>query len=149
MAKWLIFIAATFVSLSSSLVVEGQAQAPQFVLTGVVFVEGGSGGRAWLQEPALTQNQVVTVRTGDSIGPYRLATIHEDRVELDGPSGKVVVHLAGVGGPVTAATPAPPAARIGDAPPTPPAPPGARPLRPVDPNRKKFDFKSIFEGMGK
>ena len=66
---------------------------PQFTLSGVVVVEGG--GRAWLQEPVLTQNEIVAVRPGENIGPYRLTKILEDRVELAGPSGTFSVRLAG------------------------------------------------------
>jgi hypothetical protein len=80
---------------------DAYAADPNFTLTGVVFVEGGTGGRAWLQEPTLTQNQVVPLRPGESIGPYKLAAIKEDRVELQGPAGKVVVFLAGAGAPAT------------------------------------------------
>src|SRR5712691_9037794 len=63
------------------------AQTPQFTLSGLVVVEGG--GRAWLQEPQLTQNQPVALRPGESIGQYRLTKIHEDRVEMMGPSGTI------------------------------------------------------------
>jgi hypothetical protein len=126
------------------------ATDPNFVLTGVVFVEGGNGGRAWLQEPTLTQNQVVPLRPGESIGPYRLTAIQEDRVELQGPAGKVVVFLAGAGAPATpvADTAAPTRrvtrrgrpqseASVPSGPPTPiPDPPNAMP---------KFNFS---EGLG-
>ena len=78
---------------------DAYAADPNFILSGVVFVEGGNGGRAWLQEPTLTQNEVVPLRPGESIGPYRLTAIQEDRVELQGPAGKVVVFLAGAGAP--------------------------------------------------
>ena len=88
---------------------------PRFTLSGVVVVEGG--GRAWLQEPQLTENQPLALRSGESIGPYRLTKIFEDRVELVGPAGPISVLLAGVGGPVTSAAvpvPAPePAANPG------------------------------------
>ena len=50
---------------------QAQPGAPsneRFVLSGVVYVEGG-GGLAWLQEPTFTNNRVVTVRVGDRIGP--------------------------------------------------------------------------------
>ena len=78
------------------------AQVPQFMLTGVVVVEGG--GRAWLHEPVLTQGQPVALRPGESIGPYRLTQILEDRVELVGPSGPTWVMLAGVQGPAVASS---------------------------------------------
>src|SRR5215510_687023 len=83
-----------------------QAGAPpreQFVLTGLVYVEGGRG-LAWLQEPTFTNNQIVTVRLGDRVGPYRLTKIMEDQVELEGPGGKLSVPLAGTGGAISVAT---------------------------------------------
>jgi hypothetical protein len=104
-SRRLLLIAAMWAVLVGVGVSVGSADAQsgeRFVLTGVVFVEGG-GGRAWLQEPTLTQNQVVTVRPGESIGPYRLTKILEDRVEMEGPAGKVSVRLAGAPGPATAA----------------------------------------------
>jgi hypothetical protein len=124
-------------------------------LTGVVFVEGGTGGRAWLQEPTLTQNQVVPLRPGDSLGPYKLTKILEDRVELEGPTGKLVVLLAGSGAPAAAAPARGPAkpqmgARTdlpgpntsGDIP-FPPRPTGPMPNNPNSP--PKFDFS---KGLG-
>jgi hypothetical protein len=84
-----------------------RAQSPtpteQFVLTGVVFVEGGRGGVAWLQEPTFTNNLVVAVRVGDNVGPYRLTKIGEFQIELEGPSGTVAIPLAGLPGTMTAA----------------------------------------------
>ncbi len=88
------------------------ADAQQFSMTGVVVVEGQS--RVWLQEPSLTQNRIVVVRVGESVGPYRVTKILEDRVELDGPAGILVVRLAGApsapsapSAPTVAAIPAP------------------------------------------
>jgi hypothetical protein len=66
--------------------------AEGFILSGVISVDGG-GGFAWLQEPRLTNNQVVAVRRGETVGPYRLTEIFEDRVELEGPAGKLLVPL--------------------------------------------------------
>jgi hypothetical protein len=87
------------------------ADAQQFSMTGVVVVEGNS--RVWLQEPSLTQNRIVVVRVGESVGPYRVTKILEDRVELAGPGGALVVRLAGAQGappaPTVAAAPAVPA----------------------------------------
>jgi hypothetical protein len=128
---------------------DAQSTEPRFILTGVVFVEGATGGRAWLQEPTLTQNQIITVRRGDSIGPYRLTSIHEDRVEMEGPSGKVVVPLAGVAGPPTAVGPARQAVvpQVGQ---------DAK-RQPIGPNQtvdtrtdraKKFDFRSLPSLLG-
>jgi hypothetical protein len=68
------------------------AGAEQFVLSGVL-VDGEGGGRAWLLEPTLTQNRVIAVRPGDTVGPYRLTTILDDRVEMEGPAGKILVPL--------------------------------------------------------
>ncbi len=82
-----------------------QSQTPpgeRFVLTGVVFGDGGRG-LAWLQEPTFTNNLVVSVRVGDSVGPYRLTRISEYRVELEGPSGTVSIPLAGSPATMTAA----------------------------------------------
>jgi hypothetical protein len=107
-----ILIAAAWAVFAVFGVVDASAQAsePQFILTGVVVVEGETGGRAWLQEPKLTQNQVVPVRRGEQIGPYRLTAIHEDRVELQGPKGKLVVPLAGVAAPASPTVASSPAA---------------------------------------
>jgi hypothetical protein len=85
-----------------------QGGAEHFTLTGVIFSEGG-GGLAWLQEPKLTNNQVVGVRRGESVGPYRLTAIFEDRVELEGPAGKLFVPLYGPSSPQTAVASPPPA----------------------------------------
>jgi hypothetical protein len=81
----------------------GSASPERFVLTGVVYVDGGRG-LAWIQEPTFTNNQIKTLRVGDPIGPYRLTKILEDQVELEGPNGKVSVPLAGAGGAITVAT---------------------------------------------
>jgi len=95
----LVLVAATWAAVLGIVVGSANAQSPtptgeRFVLSGVVFVEGGRG-LAWLQEPSLTQDQVVTLRQGDSIGPYRLTKILEDQVELEGPVGKFSVPLSG------------------------------------------------------
>jgi len=81
----------------------GNASSERFVLSGIVYVEGGQGV-AWLQEPTFTNDKVLTLRPGDSIGPYRLTKILEDQVELEGPNGKVSVPLAGSGGAISVAT---------------------------------------------
>lgn len=87
-------------------VVAGAAYAQsgeQFVLSGLVYVEGGRG-LAWLQEPNYTSDKVVVVRVGDTIGPYRLTKILDDQVELEGPGGKLSVPLAGTGGAISVAS---------------------------------------------
>lgn len=68
-----------------------------FTLTGVIYMEGG-GGLAYLQEPKLTNNAIVAVKPGAKVGPYKLTKILEDRVELEGPSGTIVVPLYGSAG---------------------------------------------------
>ena len=145
-AAWAVFVIAAAVGVA-----DAQTQ-PQFTLTGVVVVEGG--GRAWLQEPQLTQNQPIAMRPGETIGPYRLTKILEDRVELVGPGGPLSVLLAGVAGP---AMPAP-----AMAPPSPPRmaepvpgtgpdrvvilPPGP-PLAPLPPGTPRVDFGSLLRGV--
>ena len=81
--------------------------AERFVVSGVVLLEGNDG-LAWLQEPTLTGNRAVALRPGQNVGPYRLTGVFEDRVELDGPNGKVriPIHVAG-SETVVAATGAP------------------------------------------
>src|SRR5262245_17337550 len=101
MGRGAILIAATCVVLVGGVAASASAQGERFVLTGVVSVEGG-GGVAWLQEPTLTQDKVVTARVGEQIGPYRLSRILEDHVEMEGPQGKFSVPLAGSSAPTTA-----------------------------------------------
>lgn len=141
-------------------IAEGTASAqsappagPRFMLNGVVVVEGG--GRAWLQEPVLTKNQVVAIRPGESIGPYRLTKVLDDRVEMTGPSGAFVVLLAGGSSPAVAAPqPKPPARepipstnndpndpnRVVILPPGPP-------LAPLPPGTPRVDFGSLLRGV--
>jgi hypothetical protein len=141
---WVMFVTATV----------GVAAAqgpPQFTLTGVVVVEGG--GRAWLQEPQLTQNQPIAMRPGETIGSYRLTKILEDRVELVGPGGPISVLLAGVSGPAAPAAMAPPppprmAEPVSGTGPDrvvilPPGPP----LAPLPPNTPRVDFGSLLQGI--
>jgi hypothetical protein len=134
----------------------GEAQVapggPHFTLTGVVVVEGG--GRAWLQEPQLTQNQTVAIRPGESIGAYRLTKVFEDRVEMVGPGGTVVVPLAGVSSPAPVASAPPPRPTPPPAPDPAPTsgsdrvvilPPGP-PLAPLPPGTPRVDFGSLLRG---
>ena len=102
MRRRLILIAATWAAVVGLVVGGAHAQSPtpsggQFVLVGVVLLEGGRG-LAWVQEPAFTGNKVVTVRLGDSVGPYRVTKILTHLVELTGPAGSVSIPLAGVPG---------------------------------------------------
>ena len=142
---------AVFVIAAAVSVANAQTE-PRFTLSGVVVVEGG--GRAWLQEPQLTQNQPVALRPGESIGPYRLTKISEDRVELVGPAGPISVLLAGVAGP---AVPAPVVARPSPPPAPEPAPttgpdrvviiPPGPPLAPLPPGTPRVDFGSLLRGI--
>lgn len=139
---------AVFVIAAASGAADAQVE-PRFMLTGVVVVEGG--GRAWLQEPQFTQNQPVAIRPGETIGPYRLTKIFEDRVELVGPAGTISVLLAGVSGPAgVAATPLP-----RPAPPRPSEPtthevivlPPGPPLAELPPGTPRVDFESLLRGV--
>lgn len=70
-----------------------QAPAPpQFVLNGIVIPENGKAF-VWIQEPSLTQGKVIVLRPGETVGPYKLGKVEDDRVELEGPGGKVMVPL--------------------------------------------------------
>jgi hypothetical protein len=115
------------------------AAAHQFVLSGLVLA-GDGRGTAWLQEPALTQNQPLAFRIGDTIGPYRLTGIFDDRVELQGPGGRLTVPLYGTGGtqPAPAAPAQPTQAQSG------PTPHPTVPL--YDPSRRA-GLRSFLEGL--
>jgi hypothetical protein len=104
----LILIAVTWAAVVGLVAGSANAQSPtppggQFVLVGVVLMEGGRG-LAWVQEPAFTGNKVVTVRLGDSVGPYRVTKILTHQVELAGPGGTISVPLAGSPGGVSVAS---------------------------------------------
>jgi hypothetical protein len=87
------------------------AAAEKFLLSGVLVLDG-ERGVAWLSEPTLTQNLVRVVRTGESIGAYQLTKVFENRVELQGPEGPVMVPLnGGPGTPTATASAAPPPAQ--------------------------------------
>jgi hypothetical protein len=95
-------VALTTAVLGGTLVAaSGHVSAEErFVVSGLVVLDGGDGS-AWLQEPSLTENQIVRVRRGDSVGPWRVTRILEDRVELEGPAGSVdYVILGGARGPI-------------------------------------------------
>ena len=111
----------------------GQPVAERFVLSGVVVFDGG-GGVAWLHEPTLTQSRVIALRPGESIGSYRLEKILDDRVELKGPGGTVLVPLYSGAPAAVASAAGSGSARPGPAPsPNAPAAPGAEPA--VKPDR--------------
>jgi len=129
--RQLALIATTWVAVVALLAGNAHAQSPtqpggQFVLVGVVLLEEGRR-LAWVQEPTLTDNKIVTVRVGDSVGPYRVTKILTHQVEFTGPGGPVSVPLAGVPGAIdvasTAGTGQPPTPELPSAPEMPP--PGA------------------------
>ena len=114
--KNLIVLSAAVLALVAAIPAMASAQAAgepaeRFVLSGVVAFDNGDG-KAWLQEPSITRDQIVVVRRGDSVGPYRVTAILRNRVELEGPGGAIVVPLSNAGGKGMAATgsAAPPAA---------------------------------------
>jgi hypothetical protein len=116
----------------------GAPGAERFVLTGLV-VWSGNEGVAWLQEPDLTRNEIVALRIGQSVGPWKLTRFLDNGVELDGPVGKVLVPLQNVGAGGTAvaagapAGPAPAAASTARTFPRDPASQIATPSAPVNP----------------
>ena len=148
-----ILIAATWVAVVSALAASAHAQSPtpqggQFVVVGVVMLEGGRS-MAWVQEPNFTNNKVVTVRLGDSVGPYRVTKILTHQVELTGPGGTVSVPLAGVPGAVGVASSAGTDQRPGGDMSPPPAldKPNVIVLPQGDP-RRDFPTSKMFVGAG-
>jgi hypothetical protein len=107
----LILLGATGAGVSAQ---PGAPGAERFVLTGLI-VWSGKEGVAWLQEPNLTRNQIVALRIGQSVGPWKLTRFLDNGVELDGPAGKILIPLQNVGAGGTAVAAGVPAA------PTPPA----------------------------
>jgi hypothetical protein len=106
--RQLILIAVTWAAVVGLVAGSARAQSPtspgrQFVLVGVVMLDEGRG-LAFVQEPNFTNNKVVTVRLGDSVGPYRVTKILTHQVELTGPGGTVSLPLAGLPGEVSVAS---------------------------------------------
>jgi len=135
-------IVATGMTLAALSVATVDAQ--QFSMTGVVVVGGQS--RVWLQEPSLTQNRIVVVRVGESVGPYRVTKILEDRVELDGPGGALVVRLAGA----QSAPSAPTAATVSAPEPPPPNTTEKPVVITLDPKGSpgpRVNFESLLRGI--
>ena len=62
------------------------------VLTGVVIA--GDRALGFVQDPNLTKNKIVTVRRGDTVGPYTVIAIESDRINLQGPTGLFTIRLA-------------------------------------------------------
>ena len=96
-----ILLGATSAAVSAQ---PGAPGAERFVLTGMV-VWSGNEGVAWLQEPDLTRNEMVALRIGQSVGPWKLTRFLDNGIELEGPAGKVLIplHNAGGGGTAVAA----------------------------------------------
>ena len=96
-----ILLGATSAAVSAQ---PGAPGAERFVLTGMV-VWSGNEGVAWLQEPDLTRNEMVALRIGQSVGPWKLTRFLDNGIELEGPTGKVLIplHNAGGGGTAVAA----------------------------------------------
>ena len=108
MRRRLILIVATWAAVVGLVVGSAPAQTPTppgggFVLIGVVMLED-ERGLAWIQEPSFTDNKVVTVRLGDSVGPYRVTKILTHQVELTGAGGTIFIPLAGLPGAVGVAS---------------------------------------------
>jgi hypothetical protein len=108
------------------------APAAEFVLSGLVAFDNGEGV-AWLQEPSLTQNKVVKLRRGDSVGPWKVTRILENRVELEGPAGKVLVPFGTTVGSGAPAAPSPVATAGGSS----PSPAGTISIPVGDPRRRE------------
>jgi hypothetical protein len=87
----LVLMVAAFAWLVSGLA--AAQEQPRFTVMGVVIRAEGEAW-AWIGEPTHTQNKLVRVRQGDRVGPYRVTKIVEDRVELTGTSGVVVVRIS-------------------------------------------------------
>ena len=113
-----ILLGATSAGVSAQ---PGAPGAERFVLTGMV-VWSGNEGVAWLQEPDLTRNEMVALRIGESVGPWKLTRFLDNGVELEGPAGKVLIPLHNAGGGGTAVAAGAPAG-------TAPAPTAATPSR--------------------
>lgn len=96
------------VALASQAEAELQPGPPPANFTVVGVVIGPEKSFVFLQEPALTQNSVVSVTRGDSVGPYRVSEIESDRVMLES-QGRTYALLfsrqGGGGGAAVASTP--------------------------------------------
>ena len=107
-----VVLATTALTLLGAIAARADGPDPAayaFILNGLVVYDDGDG-RAWIQEKTLTQNQVVVLKRGQSVGPWTLTRIMPGRVELDGPGGKIAVLLSdGSGGGTRSAAAGPPA----------------------------------------
>lgn len=153
MRRRLILIAATWAAVVGLVAGSAHAQSPtpaggQFVLIGVVMLEG-ERGLAFVQEPNFTNNKVVTVRLGDSVGPYRVTKILTHQVELTGPGGTISIPLAGLPGAVGVASSAGTAERpAGELPPHPGLKNPNEIVIPRGDPRRNFPASEILVGAG-
>lgn len=131
MTRTIVALAALALSVVSVPQLAPAQAPPQFVLNGIVIPDNGRAF-VWIQEPTLTQGKVIVLRPGETVGPYRLGKVEDDRVELEGPGGKMMVPLyarapgapAAPGAtagrtpaPVVVSTPGPQPGRMAGAPP--------------------------------
>ncbi len=132
----LVLMVAAFAWLVSGLA--AAQEQPRFTVMGVVIRAEGEAW-AWIGEPTHTQNKLVRVRQGDQVGPYRVTKIVEDRVELTGTSGVVVVRISASapdapaqasGGVTASAQPQPPGGVAGAQPQPPEGVASAQPQAP-------------------
>ena len=136
----LVLVTLCVASLAPS-VAPAQEQ-PRFSVMGVVIRQDVS--IAWIGEPTYTKDNFVRVREGDRLGPYRIVKIREDRVELTGPTGPLVVRLS-ASAPDVASQPS------GQAVSTEAAPPAASPLpeEKIEAGRARVsEFKALYPSQG-
>jgi hypothetical protein len=126
---------------SAEVAAAGPATPAQFTLVGTVL---SAEPLAWLAEPTLTGGGAMRLRVGDQIGAYRLVRVEADRVELDGPGGRLWVRL---GGAAAEASPAPTPAAVAAPPGRGALPPGVVDLPLGDP-RRRTGFGALFGDGG-
>jgi hypothetical protein len=85
--------------------VAAQTAGPLFILSGIIIDSNGTA-RAVLEEAQLTAGRSVMLRVGDTLGPYRLASIATDHAVIEGPAGALRVPLSGISGPAVVQAPA-------------------------------------------
>jgi hypothetical protein len=68
----------------------GTAAKDDLILSGVIIAQNTQ--MALLQPPGAASPELVKI--GDTVGPYRLTAVQEDRVKLSGPDGEIVLRLS-------------------------------------------------------
>src|SRR5262249_61493760 len=86
------------VSISGVGPVSAENGGPRFVLSGIVINAHGDA-RAILEEPQLTGGRSVLLKTGDTLGAYRVSSIGTDHAVLQGPGGELRILLSGISAP--------------------------------------------------